>query len=65
MQERLRVYYQEYHVRRYGSDIAERLSKSGFEVTTLNIQDLELQLVLKHSLNDMASNDIFLLKKRV
>jgi SAM-dependent methyltransferase len=61
--ERVRVYYQEDHLRRYGTDILERLSMDGLSVSVRNVQALELQLVLKCSLNDMASNDVFLLRK--
>lgn len=61
--ERLRVYYQEDHLRRYGQDILERLSMDGLSVSVRNVQELELQLVLRCSLNDMASNDVFLLRK--
>ena len=61
--ERVRVYYQEDHVRRYGRDILERLSMDGLSVSVRNVEELELHLVLRCSLNATTSNDVFLLRK--
>jgi SAM-dependent methyltransferase len=63
VEERVRVYYQADHLRRYGADIVARLTAAGFTVSVKNVQDLDLQTVLRHSLNDMASNDIFICRK--
>lgn len=63
LQERIRVYYQHDHVRRYGADILERLKRPGFTLTVRNIEELDRQSVFRFALNDSASSEIFLLRK--
>jgi SAM-dependent methyltransferase len=59
-EERVMQYFQEDHVRRYGADIRARLEEAGLDVEVLKTDMLDLDVVLRHGLNDMASNDIFL-----
>lgn len=62
--ERIRVYYQDDHVRRYGADIVKRLSSAvGLSLSVRSTQELELQTALRHGLLDMPGDEIFVLKK--
>jgi SAM-dependent methyltransferase len=62
-EERVLKYFQDDHVRRYGSDIENRLRSAGLIVETLRTDDLDLQVVLRHGLADLCGNDIFLTSK--
>lgn len=62
-EERVMQYFQEDHVRRYGSDILQRLEAAGLRVEVLRVDMLDLDVVLRHGLNDMAGNDLFLASK--
>lgn len=62
--ERIRVYYQDDHVRRYGSDIVKRLSNAAdLSLTVRSTQELELQTALRFGLLDMPGDELFVLTK--
>jgi Methyltransferase domain len=62
--ERIQKYFQEDHVRRYGSDIHERLIETGLDVQVLRLDEVDLDVVLRCGLSDLAGSDIFLCRKR-
>jgi SAM-dependent methyltransferase len=62
-EERVSKYFQEDHVRRYGSDIEHRLRAADLAVETLRTGDLDLQVVLRHGLADLCGSDVFLTSK--
>jgi len=62
-EERVLKYFQDDHVRRYGSDIENRLRAADLAVETLRTDDLDLQVVLRHGLSDLCGKDIFLTSK--
>lgn len=61
--ERVRHYYQADHLRRYGRDITDRFEAEGLSLRSIGVQDLDLQQVLRGSLNDMVSNDVFIVRR--
>lgn len=61
--ERIQQYFQEDHVRRYGADIRERLGGAGLDVQTLRLDEVDLDVVLRYGLSDLAGSDIFLTRK--
>ena len=62
--ERLRVFGQEDHVRRYGPDFADRLLQSGFKVTVSNVADVaDKRDIERMGLTD-ASGQIFYCTKK-
>lgn len=64
-EERVMKYFQEDHVRRYGTDIEDRLKEADFSVETLRLDDLDLADVLRHGLADLCGADIFIARKTV
>ena len=62
--ERLRVFGQEDHVRRYGPDFADRLLQSGFKVTVSNAADVADKRDIKRMGLTDASGQIFYCTKK-
>jgi len=58
-EERSAVFYQSDHVRLYGLDIVQRLQQAGFAVSTLTIRRLPVELITRHSLSHLPTNEIF------
>ena len=61
--ERVKHYFQDDHVRRYGSDIRERLVGAGLDVEVLRLDTVDLDVVLRCGLSDLAGSDIFFTRK--
>jgi SAM-dependent methyltransferase len=57
--DRLRVFGQEDHVRRYGPDFVDRLRETGFDVRTIRVQDLYGQADAIHMGLTAACGDIY------
>jgi SAM-dependent methyltransferase len=57
--ERERRWLQWNHVRLYGLDIVKRLEQVGFDVVTLSVDDLDRDVVERHSLAGATTNEIF------
>jgi hypothetical protein len=50
-------------VRRYGTDIEDRLRAADLAVETLRMADLDLQVVLRHGLADLCGSEVFVTRK--
>jgi len=61
--ERVLAYFQADHVRRYGRDFASRLEAAGLSVTTRDVEQLPLHVVLQCGLGDLAGHDVFLVRR--
>ncbi len=61
---RLKAFHQADHVRLYGLDIEDRLREVGFEVEVIRAQDIDPELIGKYALDHLATNEIFLCRKR-
>lgn len=63
-EDRERVFYQQNHVRLYGMDITHRLAAGGFDVEVVRTHDFDPVEIGRYSLEHMATNEIFLCRKR-
>jgi SAM-dependent methyltransferase len=63
--ERLRMFSQSDHVRKYGPDFVDRLNNAGFDVATIGLYDLLVEAdIVRFGLGgDRHSNEIFLCTK--
>jgi SAM-dependent methyltransferase len=63
-QERLRLFGQDDHVRRYGPDFVDRLREAGFNVTTTSAADfLSLEERSRIAVDQPAAGDVFYCRK--
>lgn len=61
--DRLKQFFEKDHVRLYGYDIIDRFNKVGFISKIIRVQEFPPELIFKHSLTFISTNEIFLLKK--
>jgi SAM-dependent methyltransferase len=60
-EDRLQLYFQEDHVRRYGRDVVDRMRGAGFDVQVRLPDHLPLQTVLRHALASASTCEVFVL----
>jgi SAM-dependent methyltransferase len=61
--QRVLAYFQADHLRLYGRDFANRLEDAGLSVTTRDVEQLPLHVVLQCGLGDLPGREVFLAKR--
>lgn len=62
-EERLKYFYQPDHGRLYGLDIVDRFENERFSTRVFKAQDFGPDLVVKHRLSFVFTNEVFVLEK--